>query len=239
MGTALYNAAMAAGRAMVDFGKDSIAAASDLNETTSKVGVVFGKQSAKVLLFGKTSANSLGLSENAALSAAGTYGNLFRSMGMTEDKSAGMSVELVKLAADLASFNNIKPEEALEKLRAGLVGESEPLKSLGININETILKEKALKLGLIKGKQPLTALTKAQAAYALIMEQSSLAQGDFARTSTGLANQQRILTANMDNLKATLGTALLPIVNKVMLAFNNLFSSQAFQDWHTLCSGYV
>ncbi|HXJ67012.1 MAG TPA: hypothetical protein VNN79_24925, partial [Actinomycetota bacterium] len=84
----------------------SIKSASDLGETVSKVGVVFKANAARVLAFGKTSASALGLSQNAALSAAATYGNLFVSMGLTADKSADMSLALVKLASDLASFNN-------------------------------------------------------------------------------------------------------------------------------------
>lgn len=256
----------------------SVKAASDLNETVSKVGVVFGTAAGKVLAFGETSAASLGLSKNAALSAAGTFGNLFVSMGLATGKSADMSTKLVTLAGDLASFNNLDPTEVLEKLRAGLTGESEPLKSLGININETILKAKALELGLIKttastaeitlkqqaydkatvdlnktlkkygatsqeglkatvkqakaqdaleaatNKIPATldAASKAQAAYALIFEQSATAQGDFARTSGGLANQQRILRANLENTGATIGTALLPKVAELAQQINKL-----------------
>ena len=88
----------------------AVNAASDLSETQSKVGVVFGDSAQKVLDFGKTSATALGLSENAALSAAGTYGNLFVSMGLASDKSADMSTKLVTLAGDLASFNNLDPD---------------------------------------------------------------------------------------------------------------------------------
>ncbi|OGN90244.1 MAG: hypothetical protein A2Y88_04915 [Chloroflexi bacterium RBG_13_48_10] len=196
--------------------KEAIGKFSDLNETVSKVGVVFGEQSKKVLDFGKTADTSLGMSENAALSAAGTYGNLFRSMGMVEEKSADMSIGLVNLAGDLASFNNMDPTEVMDKLRAGLSGETEPLKSLGININETILKEKALEMGLWDGKDALDASAKAQAAYALIMQQTTLAQGDFARTSGGLANQQRILAAEVENLTASLGEHLYPVAVKII-----------------------
>lgn len=190
--------------------KKAVSSASDLEETTSKVNVVFGKAKDSVLSFGQTAADSLGMSENAALSAAATYGNLFRSMGMAEEKSAEMSINLVKLAGDLASFNNLDPTEVFEKLRAGLTGEAEPLKSLGVNINETVIKLRAMELGLSDGKGVLDAVTKATAAYSLIMEQTSLAQGDFARTSDGLANQQRILAANMEDLSATMGTMLMP-----------------------------
>ena len=197
--------------AAVGFTKEAIKAASDLAETTSKIGVVFGEGSAAVLDFGKNSAIALGMSTNEALAAAGVYGNLFRSMKIGEEVSADMSVNLVKLAADLASFNNIDPSLALDKLRAGLSGEVEPLRTLGVNLNEVIIKQKAMTLGLYDGTGALTAAAKAQASYALIVEQTSLAQGDFARTSEGLANQQRILAAQWKNLKAEVGKGLLPV----------------------------
>ena len=198
----------------------TIGPASDLNETVSKVQVVFGENAASVIAFGQSAASGLGMSENAALTAAGTYGNLFRSMGMTSQASSDMSVGLVTLAGDLASFNNMAPEEVLEKLRAGLTGETEPLKSLGVNINQAMIEAKALELGLWDGVGAIDANAKATASYAMIMEQTSLAQGDFARTSGGLANQQRILSANITNLKASIGTALLPTVIGMIAPLN-------------------
>jgi hypothetical protein len=194
----------------------TIGPASDLNETITKVNVVFGDSADQVLKFGENSATALGMSKNAALAAAGTYGNLFRALGLTEDMSADMSTTLIGLAGDLASFNNMDPGVVLDSLRAGLTGETEPMKKLGININEMILKEKAMELGLYSGAGALDASAKAQASYALIMEQTSLAQGDFARTADGVANQQRILAASIENIKASIGTGLLPIIQKVL-----------------------
>ena len=207
----------------------SIGPASDLNETVSKVGVVFGSSASQVLAFGDTAASALGMTRNEALAAAGTYGNLFRSMGMVEETSADMSVGLVELAGDLASFNNMDPTLVLDKLRAGLSGETEPLKALGVNLTAAAIKAKAMAMGLSDGTGELTASAKAQASYALIMEQTSLAQGDFARTSTGLANQQRILKATFGDMKATIGTAILPAVNSLAGAFTKLMQSERVQ----------
>ena len=225
---AIGAAAIAATVALAGLAAGTIGAASDLNETISKTEVVFGSAADRVLAFGETSANALGLSQNAALSAAGTYGNLLRAMGLTEDASADMSIELVTLASDLASFNNLKTDEVLEKLRAGLTGESEPLKALGVNMNEARIKAKALELGLAKQGDELTAAAKAQAAYAIILEDTALAQGDFARTSSGQANQQRIFAANIANLRAQIGQAFLPIVNQATKAVNDLLGSPEF-----------
>ena len=103
-------------------GGASIKAASDLEETRNKVKVVFGDMSDDVLEWSKNSASAFGQSKQQALEAAGTFGNLFTSMGLAQGESADMSRGLVELAADLASFNNIDPAIVLEKLRSGLVG---------------------------------------------------------------------------------------------------------------------
>jgi hypothetical protein len=225
--TGLAVVATSAATATAAFAVSAVGSASDLNETLSKNSVVFGKYSFIVQEWGKSAAQSLGMSTNEAVGAAATYGNLFVSMGMTEQASSGMSTGLVQLAGDLASFNNMPTAEVLEKLRAGLTGETEPLKTLGVNINAAMLEAKALDMGLIKNGQTMTAAQKATASYALIMEQTKTAQGDFARTSGGLANQQRILGATFENVKATVGTALLPVVTQIANQMNAWLSDPA------------
>lgn len=200
----------------------SVTAASDIGESMSKVQVVFGDAAAGVEKFASTSAQALGQSEAQVLEATGTFGNLLRSVGLSETASSKFSTSMVQLATDLGSFNNADPTEVLEALRSGLVGETEPLKRFGINLNEAVLQQKALELGLVSGKGPLDANAKAQAAYALIMEQTSLAQGDFARTAGGAANQQRILKASIEDAKVALGQGLLPGLTAVLPAVTGL-----------------
>jgi hypothetical protein len=213
--------AAAAGAAVaVGFFASAISSASDLAESTSKVGVVFGDASAQVLRFADNSATAFGQSKAQALEATGTFGNLLRSIGLSERQSAKFSTTMVGLASDLASFNNTSTDEALEALRSGLVGETEPLKRFGVNLSAARIEEEALRKGLAKSKDELTDTAKAQAAYSLILKDTKLAQGDFARTSGGLANQQRILGAQWQNLKATLGAAFLPAVTGVVASLN-------------------
>lgn len=212
-----------AGGAVVGGLKSVISAASDLSEETSKVDTVFGKAAAAVQSFAKGSADSLGISRVAALEAAGVYGNLFVAMGITGEKSAEMSTRLVTLAADMASFNNASPEETLNALRSGLAGETEPLKRFGVLLNQATIAQEAFDTGLIKStKQALTPAQKAQAAYSLILKQTSVAQGDVDRTAGGLANTQRRLAAKVSDLKARLGSALLPVALKVAGALERM-----------------
>lgn len=210
------NAVIAGARAAFDFAQDSVKAASDLNESISKVNVVFGDSANEIRAWADTAATAFGQSEQQALEAAGTFGNLFSALGFGKDIAKDMSIGLVELASDLASFNNIGVDEALIKLRAGIVGETEPLRTLGVNLSAVQVEAKALELGLAATKKEITETDKVTARYAIIMEQTALAQGDFARTSNGLANSQRILAAQMTDLKATVGTALLPIITEMV-----------------------
>ena len=217
MGGALTGIATMAGTAMVGvagFISSTIGPASDLSETVSKVGVVFGDSAADIIKWGQTAASSMGMSTNTALAAAGTYGNLFTAMGITKEKSGDMSQGLVQLAADLASFNNMDPTQVLDSLCSGLSGETEQLKRLGVNLNQATVEAKAIELGLWDGVGTIDAAAKAQATYALVMEQTKTAQGDYARTSDGLANTQRSLSATFEDIKTVIGGAFLPIVNQ-------------------------
>lgn len=262
-----------------------VSAASDLGESMSKVSVVFDKNADSVVDWSKDSASAMGISQQKALEAAGTFGNLFRALGLGTEPAADMSKQLVGLASDLASFNNANPEDVLLALKSGLLGEAEPLRAFGVSLSAARIEAEALASGIVKpvasmgdiataslkveaaakkaaeatkahgkesveaqkanddlrraeealtkvtaGKVPeLTAAQKAQAAFNVIQKDTVLAQGDFARTSDGLANQQRIMAAEFENVKASLGQALLPImqsavgiVNKVFEAFQNL-----------------
>jgi hypothetical protein len=196
---------------LLGIGAAGVMAASNLNEAASKVDVVFGSAQGTVEAFAESSAESFGLSERAALEAAGTLGNLVVSMGGTQQAAADMSTDLLGLAGDLASFNNLDTDDVLEKIRSGLVGEVEPLRALGVNFNAAQVEASAMAIAIGDGRNEITEADKVMARYKLIMEQTTTAQGDFARTSDGLANQTRIAQASLEDSAAALGQHLLPI----------------------------
>ena len=200
-----------AGKGLITYMGDAITASSSMAEALSKNVVVFGRSSDGVLDFAKNAALAMGMSTKAALDGASGFGYLFRSLGIAETKSADMSQSLVKLAADLGSINNTSVEDAMAALQSGLIGQAEPMRKLGILIDVAAVKQEALNMGLITGQQELDANSKALATYSLIMKQSALAQDDFKNTAGGLANQLKIQGAIWDNLKVTIGDALLPL----------------------------
>jgi hypothetical protein len=211
-----------AGAAVFKFGLDAAHAASDMSESVSKSAVVFGAGQAAVLKFASTAATSLGISRQEAIETTATFGNFFEAMRIAPAVAQKMSIRMVQLASDLASFNNQDPTEVLESLRSGLAGEVEPLRKFGIDLNDAALKAEAARLGLGKIGPTLSAGQKAQAAYSLILKQTTTAQGDFARTSSGAANQARILSAQFKDFQASAGKTFLPVLLAVERGANDL-----------------
>lgn len=206
--------------------RSAISAASDLGETTSKVSQIFGKAAVPALeKFAAGAAKSLGQSRQSALDAAATFATFGKSAGLSGQNLVGFSTQLTSLSSDLASFHNTSPEEAITAIGAALRGENEPIRRYGVLLDDASLRQEALRQGLISTtKTALTPQQKVLAAQALIMKQTSDAQGDFARTSGGLANQQRILSASVENVKAKIGQALLPAVTAAMKGFSGFVS---------------
>lgn len=193
----------------------AIKAATDTTEELNKSFEVFGPASAQIEEFAETTASSLGIANVEALRATGIFGNLFRAIGIGQADAAEMSKTLVTLAADLASFNNADPTLVLQNLRSGLAGEAEPLRKFGIFLSEARVQQEALNATGKESVKQLTQQEKTQARFNIILRDSAIAQGDFARTQESLANQTRILKAELTDLGADIGTLLIPPLTNI------------------------
>jgi phage-related protein len=202
--------------AIVDGLSSSIDLASSKAEAASKAGVIFGSSLDGISRAAESAATTVGMSSGKYLEAAGNLGNLTTNMGLTQPAAAAMSQGMITLAADLASFNNADPSAVLAAMQSGLVGETEPMRQFGVMIDEATVKAKAMALGLYDGKGAMEGSARAQSIYQLMLEQTTAAQGDFARTADGLANQQRIGAAKQEEAWTRLGAAILPLANIVM-----------------------
>ena len=203
-------------------GTASIKMASDMVETQSKVKVVFGSMSDSVMKWSQNSAKSMQLSRQEALEAASTFGNLFIAMKVGQGDAVKMSTTLVQLASDLGSMNDIDPSIVLQKLKSGIVGETEAVRDLGIDLRAVAVESKAVEMGFEKVNGQFTQGQLIAARYAIIMEQTKVAQGDVARTGGNLAGQLREMNAQWKDALTMLGTNLLPTALKLVTALNSL-----------------
>jgi hypothetical protein len=208
-----------------------ITAASNMQEALSKVNVVFGRGAKEVENFANSAAKNLGQSKQAVLDAAGVFGTFGKAAGLAGTDLALFSNDFTTLATDLASFNNTSPEEAVQAIGAALRGEAEPLRRFGVLLNDATLKQEAMALGIYDGSGALTAQQKILAAQSAIYKQTGDAQGDFMRTSDGLANSQRTLSATLENVKANMGAGF---IKQAETATKNItFLAQAFEQLPT------
>ena len=206
-------------------GGAAIKLASDFEESLNKVDVSFKDTAKQVTDFSKTTLTQFGIAQGTALDMAAMFGDMGTSMGLTTQEAANMSTSMVGLAGDLASFKNIKIEEATTALAAVFTGETESLKRLGIVMTEANLKQFALTQGITKNIKEMTQAEKTTLRYQFVMQSSANAQGDFARTQGGAANQMRIFTESLKELGANFGQVLLPAFTEIVKKVNGFLRS--------------
>ena len=199
---------------------EAINYASDLTEVQNVVDTVFGESSENVDNWAKTTLNSFGLNELSAKQFAGTMGAMLSSSGL-ESQAEGMSMALTELAGDMASFYNLDAEEAFNKLRSGISGETEPLKQLGINMSVANLEAYALSQGIKASYSEMSQADQTLLRYGYIMSQTANAQGDFARTQDSYANQTKLLKENWSAFTGELATQALPTLTMAIGLLND------------------
>ena len=219
-----------AGAAAGGFLAKAVMGASDLAETMSKVGVVFGDQANQVTSFANQMAKDFGLPKGAILDAASSIGLIGKASGLSQGDAAKMSTQLGKLAADASSFYNVPLPEALQAIQSGLVGEAEPMRRFGVLLNEEAVNAEAARLGLEKRGKEFTEGAKAQARASLIMSGMKDASGDLERTQGSLSNRMRELRGRFENFTTSVGEKVVPVVLKLFDGLEKVGSSSAFKN---------
>lgn len=207
--------------------------ASDLTEVQNVVDVAFGQSAAVVNEWSKTTLDAYGLNELSAKRYAGTMGAMLKSSGLAGDAVVDMSMKIAELSGDMASFYNLDGEEAFNKIRSGISGETEPLKQLGINMSVANLEAYALAQGIEKAYDEMSQAEQVMLRFNYLMSVSQDAQGDFTRTSGSFANQTKLLKENWQAFTGELATSVLPILSATIGMLNGALGFLA-DNWSIL-----
>lgn len=202
--------------AVVKFGKDAVDAAGELDDAMDGVALTFGNAQDTVIQFGKHAAENMGISEAAFGQMATKTGSLLTSMGIPMDKAAESTNVLSQRAADLATVFGTDVQSVMGDIEKGLRGSTKSLAQYGITMSKADIEARAMAEGYTDASGKVTEAGMAIAAQELILEQSADKAGQFAANSGDLGSQQAILQAKMQDLSATIGTALLPILQKLL-----------------------
>lgn len=209
--------------ALINFGKQAVQLASDLQEVQNVVDVAFGDMAYKIESFSKTAIDNFGISELTAKRTASTYMAMAKGMGIAEEAGSDMAITLTGLTADMASFYNVSQEMADTAIKSVFTGETESLKQYGIVMTEVNLEQFALSQGITKSLSAMTQQEKTMLRYQFVLQQTALAQGDFVRTQDSWANQTRVLSERWKEMQTifgeafmTIGVLVLPVINSII-----------------------
>lgn len=184
--------------------KDAVNLASDLTEVQNVVDTTFGAMTGKVEEYAQKSIQTLGMSELSFK----TYASQFQAMGSAmgignnqiakandflkqttdgyveaSDSLADVSLNLTKLAGDMASFYNKDQAEVAEDLRSIYTGMVVPLREYGLDLTQATLKEWAMKNGLDADIESMSQAEKTMLRYQYVLANTTAAQNDFSRTA--------------------------------------------------------
>ena len=214
---------------LINFGKQAVQLASDLQEVQNVVDVAFGDMAYRMEEFADTAIETFGISELTAKQTGSSFMAMAKGMQFADDVAADMALTLTGLSADMASFYNIRQEEAKTALSAVYTGETETLKRYGILITEVNLQEFARQQGITKSINAMTQQEKVMLRYQYVLQATQLAQGDFVRTQDSWANQTRILSERWKEMSTIFGDAfmaigllVLPVINSIIVGLTKV-----------------
>lgn len=205
-------------------GLSTVEAAKDAQEMGSAFDVVFGDMAASTRKWAEETGNAMGRSTQEMQRGALAFQELF-GKALDPRQAAEMSKQFAVLTQDLASFKNLSNEVAQQKLFSGLTGEAEPLRAVGVFLNDAAVEAKLLEMGIAKVNGKFTDQQKILGRAALIREQLKQADGDVIRTSDSLANQQRAAQSAWEELSVTVGTTLIPALTPLVALITDLLTS--------------
>lgn len=212
-----------AAKQVADFVGSAVSSANKLFIEYEGVSSVFGEAAGSVQAFAKTAAKTAGISESAALAAAKGFGGFATSAKLGAAEAAKFSIDLTKAAGDMASFYGGGTEASLSAIKSALMGSYEPMLKYNQQLTEMRVRDEAVRLGLTKTTtEALDPNTKALAVQSLIMSGLGVATGDFVTYADSFDNAQQTMAANFENMKASIGTSLLPVLGQLVAAINPL-----------------
>lgn len=193
------------------------------NETAmQQVEKIYGKAADSIKDFAENKAIDYNMSANEAYKYSQIYGNLIQSITDDQTENAEKTQELLQASSVIASSTGRSMEDVMDRIRSGLLGNTEAIEDLGVNVNVALLEttDAFKQIAGDKSWDKLTFQEQQQIRLLGILEQTSKKYGKEVNKNTASSIQQ--LTAKTKNLTNNLGKKLLPVANKLLDKANSL-----------------
>lgn len=211
---------LAIGASLVAMGAKGIALASDAQEVQNKFDVVFGSMKEDTEEWASSYASAVGRSRNDTKKFLADQQDVLTGLGLSTETAGDFSKEIVSLGVDLASFQNMSDEDAMNRLSSALRGSSDSAAGFGADISVATLKNSEYFKSLGKTYEELSQVEKMQLRLAVITAQSGNAIGDAERSAGGYANQLKALQSNIKDAGTDLGALLIPVATAFVSLLN-------------------
>ncbi len=193
----------------VAFTKESIDSARDLERNLFSVGTIFDEFAPKIVQFTKN-AEQLGLSQKDAAKASTFLGSVLKQSGFSMDFVTAETQKLVSLGVDLAATYGYDVQEALLGMTALFRGEYDPIEKFGVAMKQSEINSELAARGLNDLEGAARRNAEQTIRLELLYQRAADATGAFTAQSGNLYVEQKKLSAAWENMKATVGTELLP-----------------------------
>lgn len=212
--------------ALVAAGGKAFSMAADFQDALGATEQIFKDNSDTVQNWANNLDTSYGIAKKEALEYSNLMGSMLINIGnLTEKEASKQSAKLIELAGDLTAMYGGTTQDAVRSLTGALKGNNTMLDNYGMAVNDALIKQKALELGLISGTSEMSLQAKQAATLALIWEQTGAAQGQAAREADGASGAMRAFRTEVSNLSTELGEVLLPIITPVISKLTDLVGS--------------
>lgn len=220
---------------VIDFGRELYNLGAQAELWQAKADIVFGDQIGLVETWAGGVAGSMGMTQTELVGLSASMGDLLVPMGATRGEAAEMSMGMGELSGALSAWSGgtRSATEVNEILASALLGERDSLKSLGISINQAEVDTRAMALAQADGRDEITQLDQAHATHQLILEKSTDAQTAWSDGTMDNVQKSNELSAQIGELKESLGSALLPVIQDVTawIVDDMIPALQDFKEW--------
>ena len=187
-----------------------------------QVDRIYGEAAESIKDFAENKALDYNMSASEAYKYSQIYGNLIQSITDDQTENAEQTQKLLQASSVIASATGRSMEDVMDRIRSGLLGNTEAIEDLGVNVNVALLEttDAFKQIAGDKSWEQLTFQEQQQIRLLGILEQTSKKYGDEVQENTASSIQK--LTARTKNLTSSLGKKLLPVANDLLEKANDL-----------------
>jgi hypothetical protein len=205
----------------VKFTKESIDSARDLERNIFSVKTIFDEFSPAIEKF-TLNAENLGLAQKDAAKASTFLGSVLKQSGFSMEFVTAETQKLVSLGVDLAATYGYDVQEALLGMTALFRGEYDPIEKFGVAMKQSEINAELAARGQDKLEGAARRNAEQTIRLELLYQRAADATGAFTAQSGNLYVEQKKLQAQFENLQATVGTQLLPVMGELVAALKPL-----------------